>query len=70
MGEGTIVLHSLKTTQNENYFQARSNKNKKSYMALLYLLIKVFLKFNPLTAPGMASCVNLGPKCQNLFALV
>ncbi len=29
-----------------------------------------FPKFDPLTAAGMALCVNLGPKCQNLFPLV
>ncbi len=39
-------------------------------MTLLYLLIKDFRKFDPLTATGMALCVNLGPKCQNLFPLV
>jgi hypothetical protein len=33
----------------------------------LYELILVFSKFDPLTAPGMALCVNLGPKCQNLL---
>ncbi len=36
----------------------------------LYEPILVFPKFDPLTAPGMAFCVNLGPKCQNLFSLV
>jgi hypothetical protein len=36
----------------------------------LYLLIIDFLKFDPLAAAGMAICVNLGPKCQNLFPLV
>ncbi len=30
----------------------------------------IFPKFDPLTAPGIALCVNLGPKCQNLFPLV
>ncbi len=25
--------------------------------------ILVFMKFDPLTAPGMALCVDLGPKC-------
>ncbi len=29
-----------------------------------------FPKFDPLTAAEMALCVNLGPKCQNLFPLV
>ena len=37
------------------------------FMNPLYELILVFPKFDPLTAPGMALCVNLGPKCQNLF---
>jgi hypothetical protein len=32
--------------------------------------ILVFLKFDPLTAPGMALCVDLGPKWQNLSCLV
>ncbi len=40
------------------------------FMNLLYEVILVFSKFDPLTAPGMALCVNLGPKCQNLFCLV
>ena len=42
----------------------------KSYMTLKYLLIIDFPKFDPLTAAKMASCGNLGPKCQNLFPLV
>jgi hypothetical protein len=41
-----------------------------SYMTLEYLLIIDFPKFDPLTAAGMALCVNLGLKCQNLFPLV
>ncbi len=41
-----------------------------SFMNPLYEPILVFPKFDPLTAPGMALCVNLGPKCQNLFPLV
>jgi hypothetical protein len=32
--------------------------------------ILVFPKFDPITSPGMALRVNLGPKCQNLFPLV
>ncbi len=35
-----------------------------------YEPILVFPKFDPLTAPGMAFCVDLGPKSQNLFCLV
>jgi hypothetical protein len=35
-----------------------------------YLLKIVFPNFDPLTAIGMALCVDLGPKCQNLFSLV
>jgi hypothetical protein len=38
-------------------------------MNLKYLLIIDFPKFYPLTAADMALCVNLGPKCQNLFPL-
>jgi hypothetical protein len=41
-----------------------------SFMIPLYEPILVFPKFDPLTAPGMALCVNLGPKCQNLFPLI
>jgi hypothetical protein len=41
-----------------------------SIMDPLYEAILVFPKFDPLTAPGMALCVDLGPKCQNLFSLV
>ncbi len=42
----------------------------KSYMSPLYLLKIVFPKFDPLTVTGMVLCVDLGPKCQNLFCLV
>ncbi len=31
----------------------------------VYELILVFPKFDPLTAPGMALWLDLGPKCQN-----
>jgi hypothetical protein len=41
-----------------------------TYMTLKYLLIIDFPKFEPLTVAEMALCVNLGPKCQNLFPLV
>ncbi len=34
----------------------------------LFLLITVLPKFDPLTATGMALCVGLGPKWQNLCA--
>ncbi len=48
---------------------------KNIYLFFLFMnplceLILVFSKFDPLTAPGMSLCVNLGPKCQNLFCLV
>jgi hypothetical protein len=45
-------------------------KNFVLFMNPFYELILVFSKFDPLMAPGMALCVNLGPKCQNLFCLV
>ena len=53
-------------------FWARSKKYFFIFLFMnpLYELILVFPKFDPLTAPGMALCVNLGPKCQNLFCLV
>jgi hypothetical protein len=40
------------------------------FVTPLYEPILVFPKFVPITAPGMALRVNLGPKCQNLFPLV
>ncbi len=36
----------------------------------LYEPLLVFPKFDPITAPGMALRVNIGPKCQHLFPLV
>ncbi len=38
-----------------------------SFLNPLYDPILNFPKFDPLTAPGMALCVDLGPKCQILF---
>jgi hypothetical protein len=72
MGGATIIPRSLKTTRNEKKFQDRPKFFifLKSYMNLKYLLIIDFPKFDPLTAAYMALCVNLGPKCQNLFPLV
>ncbi len=72
MGGATIIPHSPKTTRNEKNFQDRSKTFffLKSYMTLKYLLIIDFPKFDPLTGAEMALCVNLGPKCQNLFSLV
>ena len=68
----TIIPRSLKTSRNKKIFQDRP-KNffifKIIYDPLLLLIID-FPKFDPLTAAGMALCVNLGPKCQNLFPLV
>ena len=71
-GGATIIPRSLKTMRNENIFQDRPKKILflKSYMTLKYLLILDFPKFDPVTAAEMALCVNLGPKCQNLFPLV
>jgi hypothetical protein len=72
MVEATIILRSLKTTQNEKNVQDRPKKFLflKSYMTVKYLLIIDFSTFDPLTAAEMAICGNLGPKCQNLFPLV
>jgi hypothetical protein len=54
----------LKTTRNEI-------KLFKQFFMFFFLIYElVFLKFDPLTASGMALCVDLGPKCQNLFCLV
>jgi hypothetical protein len=71
MGGATIIPRSPRTTRNGKKFQVRSTKFfSKSYMTLKYLQIIDFPKFNPLTTAEMAICVNLGPKCQNLFPLV
>jgi hypothetical protein len=72
MGGATIIPRSLKTTRNEKFFQDMPKIFTffKSYRTLQYLLIIDFPKFDPLTATGLALCVNLGPKCQNLFPLV
>jgi hypothetical protein len=71
MGGGRIIPRSLKIAGNENWFQPRPKIFiKKSYMTLLYLLKIVFPKFDPLTVIGMDLCVDLGPKCHNLFCLV
>ncbi len=72
MGGATIILRSLKTTRNEINFQDRPKKIlfSKSYMTLKYLLIIDFQKFDPLTGAELASCGNLGPKCQDLFPIV
>jgi hypothetical protein len=71
MGGGRTIPRSLKTTGNNNCFKPRPTKFcKKSYMTPLYLLKIVFQKFDQLTVTGMALCVDLGPKCHNLFCLV
>jgi hypothetical protein len=72
MGGATIIPRSLRTTRNKKNFQDRPKYFFifKSYMTLKYLLIIDFPKFDPLTAAEMALCVNLGPKCQNVFPLV
>ncbi len=64
-----IVPHSLETKGNKKNFKIGQFKIK-SFMNPLHLLKIVLSKFNPLTATGMALCVNIGAKCQNLFSLV
>ncbi len=72
IGRGMIFPRSPRTTWNEKKFWARSKKYFFIFLFMnpLYELILVFSKFHPLTAPGVALCVNLGPKCQNLFCFV
>ncbi len=41
-----------------------------SFVNPSYEPILVFPKFDPISAPGRALRVNLGPKCKNLFPLV
>ena len=70
MGGATIIP---RTMRNEKNFQDRPKNFLffKSYMTLIFANNTVdFPKFDPLTAAEMALCVNLGPKCQNLFPLV
>ena len=69
MGGAMIIPRSLKTMRNEKNFQDRAKNFLffKSYMTLKYLLMIDFPKFYPLKAAEMALCVNLWPKCQNLF---
>jgi hypothetical protein len=69
MGGATIIPRSLKTTRNEKDRQ-KFFLFLKSYLTLKDLLILHFPKFDPLKAAEMVLCVNLGPKCQNLFPLV
>jgi hypothetical protein len=71
VGGTTIVPRSLKTKGNKK-IQDRPNFFYIFliiYEPFIYAKI-VFTKFNPLTATGMALCVNIGSKCQNLFSLV
>jgi hypothetical protein len=71
MGGGRIILRSLKTTGNKNCFQSRPKMiSLKIIYDPLYLLKIIFPKFDPLTVRGMTLCVDLGPKCQNLFCLI
>ena len=72
MGGATIIPRSPRTTQNEKKFWVRSKNFLIFFFFVnpLYEPILVFPKFDPITAPGRALRVNLGPKCQNLFPLV
>ncbi len=60
-----IIPRSIKTTGNfkigQNFYIFEI-----IYDPLIFIID--FSKFDPLTAAGMALCVNLGPKCQNLFS--
>ncbi len=70
-GELRLFRVVLRLRGMENFFGlGQKNILFFSFMDPLYEPILVFPKFDPLTAPGMAVCVNLGPKCQNLFPLV
>jgi hypothetical protein len=69
MGGGRIVPRSLKTKGNKKFLQPRP-KIVLFLNHLLYLLKIFFPKLDQLTVTGMALCVDLGPKFQNLFCLV
>ncbi len=56
MGGATIVPRGLKTKRSKQNFQDMPNKYLyfKSYMSLLYSLLRDFPEFDPITATGMA----------------
>jgi hypothetical protein len=71
MGGGTIIPHSLNTRGNKKKFQARPKFFSQKIIYDPFIFAKNNCsKFDPLTVTGMALCVDLGPKCQNLFPLV
>jgi hypothetical protein len=60
------------TTRNKKFFQDRQNFLyifKIIYDPLIFANNR-FSKIRSIITAGMALCVNLGPKCQNLFPLV
>jgi hypothetical protein len=63
-----IFPRSLKTTRNEKMFELGQKNICFSFMNPLCEPILVFPKFDPLNAPGIALCVDLGPKCQNFVS--
>jgi hypothetical protein len=68
LGEVRFFCLVLGLRRMKKYFEL--GQNFFSFVNPLYEPILVFPKFDPITAPGMALRVNLGPKCQNLFPLV
>jgi hypothetical protein len=54
----------------EKNFELGQKKFFFSFVNPLYGPILVFPNFDPITAPGMALRINLGPTGQNLFPLV
>ncbi len=74
IGEGTIFPRNLKTMGNKNYFDL----GRKNCCFLSFLLMNLepfkcantsFLKFNLLTASGMALCFYLETKISKFIPL-
>jgi hypothetical protein len=63
MGGATIVPRIVLRLSGKNFKIGQQKFN--SHKTLLYLVIIDFPKFDPLTATGMALCVNFEPKCKN-----
>ena len=50
--------------------KVRGTKNLKKIIYDPFIFAKNSVsEFDPLTVTGMALCVDLGPKCQNLFCI-
>jgi hypothetical protein len=69
MGGATIIPRSLKTMRNEKNFKDRPNFFFIICAPLIFANNR-FSKIRSINSAEMALCLNLGPKCKNLFSLV